>query len=389
MTDRDGEKKASGHGSGEAKDAVEDRERLLALLDGIDDVIYVADADTYELLYANKAARAIWGEDLVGMKCHKGLQDRDEPCPFCSNKFIFGDNLGQTHVWEFQNEVDHRWYRCADKAIQWEDGRMVRFELASDITQIKELEQNLRNREEELGRSNRELEQFAYVASHDLQEPLRMMASFSQIITDRYQDQLDDKALTYFNYIKDGASRMQALIDGLLSLSRVDSAGTELQQVDTAEAVQEALDNLTLAIREAGAEVIVSGLPTVMADQVQLIQLLQNLVGNAIKFRGAAPPRVEISAARDGRFWCFQVQDNGIGIAPRNHGRIFRIFQRLHTREEYTGNGIGLSITRKIVERHGGSIWLESAPGQGTRFLFTLPAVDQVPAGSPGGESAG
>jgi len=231
-----------------------------------------------------------------------------------------------------------------------------------------------------LERSNRELEQFAYVASHDLQEPLRMVASFTQLLADRYGGQLDQDARDFIAYAVDGATRMKQLIDDLLAYSRVTSAGRSPAVVDTRNAVSLSLRNLEAAVREAGAEVDYGALPQVLADSGQIVQLFQNLVGNAIKFRTpGVPPRVHIEARRapdEPHQWLFRVADNGIGIDPKFFERVFAIFQRLHSRREYPGTGIGLALCRRIVERYGGRIWIESEPGKGTAFLFTLPEAD-------------
>jgi signal transduction histidine kinase len=228
----------------------------------------------------------------------------------------------------------------------------------------------------ELQRSNAELEQFAYVASHDLQEPLRMVASFTQLLQLRYRDRLDAQADEYIRFAVDGATRMQQLIKDLLAYSRVGSKGLEPRETSAEEAFDRAVQNLHEAIRECDALVTRRRLPWVKADPTQLAQLLQNLIGNALKFRRGPRPAVHVRARRspDRTEWVFSVRDNGIGIAPQHRERIFVIFQRLHTREEYPGSGIGLAVCRKIVERHGGRIWVESAPGEGSTFYFTLPA---------------
>lgn len=525
---------------------------LKSIFDGIDDVIYVADPETYELLSVNAAFKNTWGEDVVGKKCFRVLQGRESPCPFCTNHIIFGEYLGRTYLWEFQNQVDRRWYRCADKVIHWLDGRMVRFELASDITAMKntelelsrskreleirnriaevfltiadeeiyvrvldiilealdskygvfgyldeagdlivptmsrhiwsecqvsdktivfprakwsdtiwpsairqkrilhsnerskltpqghikverniavpiihreqviglfqvankavdydaddlqlaqtianaiapildarlkfgreekrrkEAEQQLKRHAIALQRSNKELEQFAYVASHDLQEPLRMVASYTQLLGERYRGKLDDKADKYINYAVDGARRMQALINDLLAFSRVNTRGKEFIATDCAKVVNNVLQMLSKTIEENDAQIVVEDLPTVTVDRSQLTQVFQNLIGNAVKFRGTAQPRVKISARIDEADWEFCVADNGIGIDPKFHERIFVAFQRLHQRNEYPGNGIGLAIVKKIVERHDGNIRIESTPGTGTRFYFTIPKL--------------
>lgn len=231
---------------------------------------------------------------------------------------------------------------------------------------------DLEARTAELRRSNEELQQFAYIASHDLQEPLRMIASYLQLIERRYGDRLDQDGHEFLGFAVEGAKRLQSMITGLLDYSRVESRGHSFAEVDTARALEKAVANLQVAVDEGGAVVTGEGLPTVRGDESQLVQLFQNLVANAVKFRGPEPPRVVVSARRDGGEWVFSVRDNGIGIAPRHHERIFRIFQRLHGRET-PGIGLGLSICRRVVERHGGRLWAESEEGRGATFHFTVP----------------
>jgi signal transduction histidine kinase len=225
----------------------------------------------------------------------------------------------------------------------------------------------------ELSRSNAELEQFAYVASHDLQEPLRMVSSFTQLLAKRYQGRLDRDADEFIGFAVDGANRMQQLINDLLAYSRVGTRGKPLAPTDLNEVLSNAEANLSEAVKESGAVVLHGPLPIVDGDQVQLTQLFQNLLANAIKFHARETPRIEISARAQGGDWLVLVQDNGIGIAPEHRERIFAIFQRLHGRGEYPGTGIGLAICKKIVERHGGRIWVETAPGGGAIFYFSLP----------------
>jgi signal transduction histidine kinase len=221
--------------------------------------------------------------------------------------------------------------------------------------------------------SNRELEQFAYVASHDLQEPLRAVNSYTQLLARKYEGNLDAKADKYIGYIIEGATRMQQLINDLLEFSRVGTRAKELKPTACEAVLSQVRDNLMVAIAETNAVVTHEPLPTVMGDEIQLIQLLQNLISNAIKFRREEPPRVHVSAVQREKEWAFEVRDNGIGMESEYFERIFMIFQRLHSRSEYPGNGIGLANCKKIVERHGGCIWVESTPGVGTTFHFTIP----------------
>ena len=238
-------------------------------------------------------------------------------------------------------------------------------------------EEQLRQTSANLQRSNTELQQFAYVASHDLTEPLRMVASYLQLVADRSGPGLDAEAREFIGYAVDGAKRMQALIQDLLAYSRVDLRGRSLEPTDAEQVFRTAVANLKVAIEESGALIEHQPLPRVLADSIQLTQVFQNLLGNAIKFRRAAAPQIEVRVEQRGEEWLFSVQDNGIGIDPKDFGRLFVIFQRLHTRQEYAGTGMGLAICKKILERHGGRIWVESAPGKGTTFFFTLPVMKE------------
>jgi PAS domain S-box-containing protein len=229
--------------------------------------------------------------------------------------------------------------------------------------------------EEALARSNTDLQQFAYLASHDLQEPLRAVAGFCQLLAEKYQDRLDAKGQQWLGYIVDGAKHMQALVQGLLRFSRVESEKRPFVAASITDIVAQAAKNLKALIQECGAEIICGELPEVVADPVQLVAVFQNLIGNAIKFRSDQSPLIQVSAERDGTDCIFRVRDNGIGIDPKHHKRLFVMFQRLHRRQDYPGTGIGLALCKRIVERHGGRIWLESATGKGSTFYFTIPAA--------------
>jgi len=254
-----------------------------------------------------------------------------------------------------------------------------------DITTRKRAESHLLQKVEELNRSNEELQQFANIASHDLQEPLRMVASYTQLLSRRYKGKLDADADEFIAFAVDGAKRMKELIQDLLAFARVDYQGGERTAIASGAALDLATANLATAIGEAGAVITRGELPTLCVDRGQLAQLFQNLVGNAIKYRGEAAPEIRIAATRLADAWEFTVADNGIGIDPKHHQRIFGIFKRLHGQGRYPGNGIGLSICQKIVELHGGRIWVASAVGQGSTFHFTIP--DQ-PKPRPRGSSA-
>jgi PAS domain S-box-containing protein len=255
------------------------------------------------------------------------------------------------------------------------DGTTVLSTIAQglDITERKEMDARLRRKADELARSNEELERFAYVASHDLREPLRMVTSFSQLLQQRYQSRLDTDADEFIHYVVEGGKRMDALVNDLLEFSRINSRAKPLEATDMNIVVEDALQGLSIAIEESGASIEVEYLPTVPVDRTQMSQVFQNLLSNAIKFRGENAPLIRIGAIRNETEWVFSVQDNGIGIDPSYAETIFEIFKRLHTKEEYPGTGIGLAISRRIIERHGGKIGVKSDIGKGSTFTFTIP----------------
>jgi PAS domain S-box-containing protein len=243
-----------------------------------------------------------------------------------------------------------------------------------DVTARKIVDTRLQATAADLARSNAELEQFAYVASHDLQEPLRMVASYTQLLARRYQGKLDQDADEFIGFAVDGARRMQELINDLLTYSRVGTRALQLEEVDTAQVVDQVVADLAAAIAETQANITRDNLPTLRADHIQVRQVFQNLIANGIKFhRPDDTPRLHISVTRQHAMWQFSITDNGIGIEPQYQERIFALFQRLHSRAEYPGTGIGLAICKKIVERHGGQIRVDSELGRGTNFVFTLP----------------
>ncbi|HET9116611.1 MAG TPA: ATP-binding protein [Pseudonocardiaceae bacterium] len=256
------------------------------------------------------------------------------------------------------------------------DIESMRRHILAELTKVQELNHRLDAQTAELRRSNSDLEQFAYVASHDLQEPLRKVSSFCELLAKRYAGKLDDRADQYIHFAVDGARRMSVLINDLLAFSRIGRTATgKWSLLDCSTLLDQALRNLDEIIIQTGATITHDPLPTVVGEESLLTTVFQNLVGNAIKFRGEQPPQIHITAAVEGDFWSFRVQDNGIGIDPAYAERIFAIFQRLHSKEAYPGTGIGLALCRKIIDYHHGRIWLDSATTSGSAFCFTLPAI--------------
>jgi len=272
---------------------------------------------------------------------------------------------------EFGHEVTVRGPREVTNLAA--DVNTMRERILQELSTTRQANEILQAHAEELQRSNAELEQFAYVASHDLQEPLRKVASFSQLLQRRYAGKLDARADQYIDFAVDGAKRMQALINDLLTYSRVGRSAREPALVPSDEALTQARANLSDQIEQTGATIETGHLPMVLAEMPLLIAVFQNLLSNALKFSGPKPPRVVITVGRDEPFWLFSFTDNGIGIEPEYAERIFVIFQRLHERSAYSGTGIGLAMTRKIIEYFGGRIWLDTGYTEGARFLFTLP----------------
>lgn len=313
------------------------------------------------------------------------------------------DEMVGRPVWHFvapeQQEISHRSLLRKisgkqplvpfERQYMHRDGRMLTFQVHDahirngagiiigirsvllDVTERHEYAARLAEKAEELERSNAELEQFAYVASHDLQEPLRMVASYTQLLARRYKDRLDRDAMEYIDFAVDGAKRMQQLIQDLLAFSRVGRRGRDFEPADADLALRQALTNLEVQIAERQAVITHDLLPTVVADDVQLAQVFQNLIGNGLKYCETAP-RIHVGARDENSSWHFWVQDNGIGIDSQYSERVFQVFQRLHTREEYPGTGIGLAICKKVVERHGGRIWFGCNPEGGATFHFTI-----------------
>ena len=359
----------------QAEEVLRTREQQFQMMfENHDAVMLLINPETGAIIDANGAAARFYGYDFATL-ISKNINDINALDPneiktVCSralhgerNTFIFPHRIagGETRMVEVNaSPITHK-------------GQTILFSIIHDITDRIRAEEQLRKTLAELSRSNEELQQFAYVASHDLREPLRMVVSYTELLAKRYGNQLDDAANKFIAYAVEGATRLQRLIDDLLAFSRVGTKRQPQESAPTGELLDAAVHNLQAAIEESGAVITHDALPTVRADHSQLIQLFQNLVGNAIKFRRpGAPPHIHVTACNLGQEWQFSVADNGIGIDPQFNERIFVIFQRLHAREQYPGTGIGLAICKRIVERHGGRIWVESTPGEGTTFHFTL-----------------
>jgi PAS domain S-box-containing protein len=355
----------------------ESEEKYRDLVEDLPDVVFAVDQNG-ALTYLSPAVEPMTGysvSELMGRTFADFLHPEDLAHAFDTFQSTLS---GQTMVDElrfFTKSGEMRWLRNSNKPVFAGDRVVGVRGLFSDVTQHKQAEARLKETMADLERSNAELERFAYVASHDLQEPLRMVSSYTQLLEKRYKDKLDADAHDFISFAVEGAKRMQNLINDLLTYSRVGTRGKPFEPTDCEAVFDAAIANLSVAINENKAKVSHDPLPVVMSDEGQLVQLFQNLIGNAIKFHGKRPPRVHVSAKPDGDKWVFSIKDNGIGIDPQYFERIFIIFQRLHG-EGYPGTGTGLAIAKRIVERHGGRIWIESAPDKGSTFYFTIPAKD-------------
>ncbi len=353
--------------------------RMRAILDAAaDGIITVDEWGTIESV--NEAAEVMFGykaDELVGQDIQLLVPAREIDARDVARNGYSGTDIGG--MVGQKRQVDGRRsdgtafpIELAVSEVRLGDERIFTA-MVSDVTERVRVQEALAQRAEELVRRNEELAQFAYVASHDLQEPLRMVASYTQLLERRYKGRLDSDADEFISYAVDGANRMQRLLRALLTYSRVGTQGQAFRQIDCEAVFRRVVANLQAAIEENNAEVTHDPLPTVMADPSQLDQIFQNLVSNAVKFQDNGNPRVHVSATREDDAWRFTVRDNGIGIDPEYFERIFVIFQRLHTKDEYPGTGMGLAICKKIVEHHGGRMWVESRLGRGAEFNFTIP----------------
>jgi PAS domain S-box-containing protein len=356
----------------------DERNLLRALIDTAPDYIFVKDREGRFILsnIAHAAAAGLEPGDLIGKVARGNFPEELAQRFHEDDEHVIqtGKSLINQERLTVDLEGNPKWVLTNKVPLRDDDGNVIGLiGVSRDITEQMNIRQSLEGYTAELARSNEELQQFAYVASHDLQEPLRMVASYLQLLEMRYRDQLDQDAKEFIDYAVDGATRMKSLINALLSYSRVETRGKPFVQVDCESVLERALFNLQTLIQEAHAVIMHDPLPTVMADDEQLVQVFQNLIGNAIKFRDSRVPEVRIGAVQRETDWLFCVRDNGIGIEADYLQRVFVIFQRLHTRQEYEGTGIGLAICQKIIKRHHGSIWVESTPDEGSTFYFTLP----------------
>lgn len=360
-----------------AKALLESEQRFRTMADSAPVLLWIAGTDAkyyfFNQTWLNFTGRTV--EEEIGDGWLEGVHPEDSQQCLETYQMAFENRAGFRMEYRLRHtDGDYRWLLDTGTPRFLPDGSFAGY-IGSciDISERKEVEAALQHLTDDLKRSNQELEQFAYVASHDLQEPLRAVTSYTQLLAQRYQGNLDAKADKYINYIVDGATRMQQLINDLLAYSRVGTKGKEFQPTNCDAAIKQALTNLQMAIAEKNATITYESLPTLLADEGQLVQLFQNLIGNAIKFCREDIPLVQISIQQRETEWLFGIHDNGIGIEPDYAERIFIIFQRLHSRREYSGTGIGLAICKRIVERHGGRIWVDSQLGQGATFYFTIP----------------
>ena len=360
--------------------------RFRTVLDGLDALVYVADMETYRILLVNRYGREIWGE-LKGEICWQRLQaGQTGPCSFCTNSRLL-DTSGapvEPVVWEFKNTVTGRWYECRDQAIRWTDGRLVRMEIATDITERKlaeaeilslnaDLEQRVRQRTAQIEAVNKELEAFSFTVSHDLRTPLVWIGGYSRSILKRYADRLDEQPLQYLREICEGARHMESLIDDLLDFSRLAYHELRRELVDLSSLVRTVMAELAQAEPERRAAIHIADGVTVDGDPHLLLVVLKNLLGNAWKYTGKREEAViEFGVAHwCGKRACF-VKDNGAGFDMALASKLFIPFQRLHGTDEFKGHGIGLATVRRIIRHHDGDVWAESRQGEGATFYFTL-----------------
>ena len=355
----------------------ESKNQLEALIDVLPVAVFVAEADG-EIVDWNEAAVDLWGGEIVeadnvteyaeytGWWADSG--EAVEPAEWPLSRALEGEEITEPDVIEIERfDGERRTVLMHGMPVRDADGEVTRAVVThTDITERREYQQKLEE-------SNERLEQFAYAASHDLQEPLRMVSSYLQLVEDRYGEKLDEDGQEFIDFAVDGANRMRAMIEGLLDYSRIDTRGDPFEPVELEDVFDDVRADLRMRLAETDAELTVERLPEVVGDRSQLYQLFQNLLVNAIEYSGDDPPKIHVSAERRGSAWAISVADEGIGIDPDQTDRVFEIFQSLHPSEHGDGTGIGLALADRIVERHGGDIWAESEPGEGTTFTFTLP----------------
>jgi PAS domain S-box-containing protein len=368
---------------------------LKTVINSMNDAVSLIDVSTFRIVIVNRTFLKEYGyndeSEVVGKTCYEITHHKSEVCAppndICPlvETVRTGAHSVEEHI-HYGKGGEPVFVEVSTSPIEDEQGNVVQVvHVQRNITERKITEEKLKRYAVELERSNKELEEFAYIASHDLQEPLRGVSGFAQRLSEKYKGKLDQKADEYISFIVSGATRMSDLIRALLTYSRVGSRQRPLEPVDCNSVLKKALENLKVGVEESGAVIESGPLPTVPIDEVQLIQLFQNMIGNSIKYRSGEQPRISIMAEQiekssvpiphpvTGRDWLFMIKDNGIGIDPKYSERIFQIFQRLHGRDKYPGTGIGLALCKKIVEHHGGRLWVESETGSGSTFYFTIP----------------
>ena len=324
------------------------------------------------ILYLSEGMKEQFGKDVTDKKCWELFRDDLQQCSDCP--LHKGIKIGITETCESSGVLGGKVFQISHTGMIF-NGKKALLEVFQDITESKQTEDKLYSTLKNLELSNKDLEQFAYVANHDLQEPLRMISSYTQLLERKYKDKLDPDANEYIHFAVDGAIRMQKLLNDLLEYSKISKSEKTFEKVDTSTVFGQVISNLQLLITSNRALITIDDLPVVKANESQMLSLFQNLIENAIKFQKKTElPKIHISCTKQNEMYRFSVADNGIGIEKQYHDRIFIVFQRLHSLKDYPGTGIGLSICKRIVERHGGSIWFESVLNEGTTFYFTLPA---------------
>ena len=355
----------------------ESEEKFRLLVEGARDLAIVMLDPEGNVTHWNAGAERIHGwraEEIMRQPLARFYHD--DGAPEAALELAATEGHHEEQGWRVRRDGSRFWAETAITALHHSSGELRGFAAVTrDITERRRAEEALARQSQELARSNAELEVFAHVASHDLKEPLRMVAHYTHKLAQKLRGHGDAEVDEWTAYTLDAVARMQTLIDDVLAYSRAHQAGNVFVTTDAGRVLEDALANLRAAIADARGEVTHDPLPVVTADATQLTQVFQNLIGNALKYRGESPPRVHVSAEPDNGMWKFRVSDNGTGISPQHRGRVFRLFQRLHDRPDVAGSGIGLAICKKIVERHGGTIDFDSTPGAGTTFHFTLPAA--------------